>query len=282
MDKYIYWSDPHLAGPPAALQSLRSLRAAGGKITAKLVMKEEKEGLKSWETSLNFALELSNRTRPHHIPDVSDARKCLSDRGHSKGNSVMRQPLKSLHEVMEQDKRHGYFAVMDPETGEGRPFTLEYLHNRIQAIQLIEAVPTEVREQFDIVLNLLLYSWFVYDFSSSALMLANATVEMALNLKCEKETGGKSRRRPGLKKLLQQAVKSGWIVDGDFSHLDETKYSPNGTKYCKSLPRVLPDLRNSLAHGSSFLSPPVAVVGMVDINAHVINALFKHAPKVTR
>ena len=187
----------------------------------------------------------------------------------------MRQPLKSLHEVMEQDKRNEYFVVMNPETGEGRPFTLEYLHNRIQAIQLIEAVPNGVREQFDIVLNLLLYSWFVYDFSTSALMMANATVEMALNLKCEEETGHKSRRRPGLKKLLQQAVKSGWIVDGDFSHLDENKYIPNGTKYCKSLPDILPSLRNSLAHGSSFLSPPMAVVGMVDISAHVINAIFK-------
>ena len=98
---------------------------------------------------------------------------------------------------------------------------------------------------------------------------------MALNLKCEEETGHKSRRRPGLRKLLQHAVKSGWIVDGDFSHLDEAKYIPNDTKYCKSLPGVLPGLRNSLAHGSSFLTTPIEVVGMVDINAHVINALFK-------
>lgn len=198
----------------------------------------------------------------------------------SKVTLFMRQPLKSLHEVMEQDKRNESFVVVNPETGGERPFTLEELYNRIQAIQLTEAVPIEVREQFDIVLNLLLYSWFVYDFSTSALMLANATVEMALNLKYEEEMGGKSRRRPRLRKLLQQAVKSGWIVDGDFSHLDEAKYSPNGTKYCKPLPDILPSLRNSLAHGSSFLSPPMAVVRMVDTNAHVINALFKHAPKV--
>ncbi len=112
-------------------------------------------------------------------------------------------------------------------------------------------------------------------------MLANATVEMALNLKCEKETGVKSSRSPGLKKLLKHAVKSDWIVDGDFSHLDEAKYCPNGTKYCKTLPDVLPDLRNSLAHGSSFLTIPMNAVGMVDINAHVINALFKHTPNVT-
>lgn len=193
----------------------------------------------------------------------------------------MRQHLKPLHEVLETDTRNSYFVVMNLETGEKRPVTLEDLHSDIREILLIESVPVEIREQFDTVLNLLLYSWFVYEFSSSALMLANATVEMALNIRLEKETGVKSNKRRGLKKLLKRAVNSGWIVDGDFSHLDETKYSPNGTQYCDSLLNSLPDLRNSLAHGSSFLGTPTQIASMVDINAHVINSLFKQVPKET-
>ena len=190
----------------------------------------------------------------------------------------MRQPLKSLQEVMEPDRRNGSLVIRNPETGEERHLTLEDLHNYLRAIHLDEAVPIKVRGQFDIVLNLLLYSWFVYDFSSSALLLANATLEMALKLRCEQETVAKSMRHPGLKALLQHAIESDWIVDGDFSHLDETEYDPHGQEFSKTLPDFLPYLRNSLAHGSSFLSTPTEIIGFVDIKAHVINAIFKHAP----
>lgn len=186
----------------------------------------------------------------------------------------MRQPLKPIHEIMERDQRNWGFVILNTETGDERPYTLEDLHSDIRKVKLSRSVPKKIREQFDIVLNLMLYSWFVYDFSSSAFMLANATVEMALIHRCEEEDGVKIKRSPGLRKMLKRAVNSGWIVDGDFSHLDQSKHDPKGTKYCKTLPKVMSCLRNSLAHGSSFLSSPMQIVGTVDINAHLINALF--------
>ena len=142
----------------------------------------------------------------------------------------------------------------------------------------MEAVPGAVREQFDTVLNLVLYSWFVYEFSSSALMLANATVEKALVRRYEKENGVRPKRGWGLRKLLAEAVESGWIVDGDFSHPDGSRFDPEGNEYCKTLSHAVPDLRNSLAHGSGFLSSPMQIVGMIEINARLINALFKQVP----
>ena len=126
----------------------------------------------------------------------------------------MRQTLKPLHEVMERDKRNWSFVVKSSETGEERPYTLEDLHNDIQGIQLVDGVPVTVREQFDIVLNLLLYSWFVYDFSSSAFMLSNATVEMALTYRYEKGNRVKSKRSPGLRNCSEElSISAGlWMV----------------------------------------------------------------------
>ena len=78
----------------------------------------------------------------------------------------MRQPLKQPHEMFDPDPRSDSFARPDA-TGPHLK-TIEEHYRDVAAIQLSEQVPEEIRDQFDTVRNLYLYSWYVYDFTVAA------------------------------------------------------------------------------------------------------------------
>ena len=82
----------------------------------------------------------------------------------------MRQPLKQLNEIFDPDIRSTSFVRHDA-VGDHRK-TLEHHYADILAIQLSDGVPERIRDEFDTVRNLYLYSWYVYDFTVPATLYA--------------------------------------------------------------------------------------------------------------
>ena len=115
--------------------------------------------------------------------------------------------LKPLPEVCNPDKRQQAFVVMHTITGVIRPRTLEDHYAAIQKFSLSEFVPKDIKTHFETARNLLLYSWFVFRFNSVAEMQAYVSVEFALR----ERIGNAAGKNPGMKRLLDYAIKSGLI-----------------------------------------------------------------------
>ena len=192
------------------------------------------------------------------------------------------EQIKTLDNVCLPDVRQNCFAVFDANTGSMRKQKLEDFHCRAESISLHEGVPEEIRNHFQTARNLIIYSWFYYPFNVTARMSAYISVEFALRIK----TGD---RKSHFSQLMKMAVNSGWISDKDFSvpmrRLESVQRMNEGAppefhvpeptlerEYCDVLAKSFPSLRNSLAHGSSFLSNDGAFA--VRICAELINQLF--------
>jgi hypothetical protein len=157
---------------------------------------------------------------------------------------------------------------------------------------LCDRVPLNVRQLFETAKNVSLYSWFVYRFHQVAELVAFSALELALRERAghAENSPPTHTRTPGLKELLVQAKKDRWIKTEDFPSLRNMAIEraksvqifpflqkqgissepivpppePSDEEIADSLrdidvPQILidtaPQLRNSLAHGSSRLSP---------------------------
>ena len=88
----------------------------------------------------------------------------------------MRQRLKRLNEIFEPDDRSRSFARYDAVGRHSK--TLEDHHADISAIRLSDDVPEAIRDEFDTIRNLYLYSWYVYDFTVPAILYSYALVHL--------------------------------------------------------------------------------------------------------
>ena len=179
----------------------------------------------------------------------------------------MRQPLKQLNEIFDPDRRSTSFVRHD--AARRHPKTLEHHHADILAIQVSEGVPESIRDEFDTVRNLYLYSWYVYDFTVPATLYAHALIEKAIKEKCRRSKVSLNKIQ-GLRKLLTLSIDQRWLVNSDFPFaLELTRkeivsaandsepptirsvplYCPTGTDYCDHLAKFLPEIRNMGAHG---------------------------------
>src|SRR6266581_2777097 len=86
--------------------------------------------------------------------------------------------LKPLNEALMPGPRLEFLA-MESETGI-RPFELADMHVRLSGIKLISEVPDSVRRQLETARNLMLYTWFVFEFQTVAEMQAYAALELGL------------------------------------------------------------------------------------------------------
>jgi hypothetical protein len=150
----------------------------------------------------------------------------------------------------------------------GTRLTLESLYESLDRIRLIESVPEEIRSQFNITKNLIIYSWFSYSLDPVAQLKTFILMEHALKIKCGKETWP-------LPKMIKKAISRGWIKDSGFSHVAVDPNDPS--KYVRKMVEILPGLRNSAAHGSSSLSQNA--VGHLKICSEWVNQLFGHETK---
>lgn len=185
--------------------------------------------------------------------------------------------LEPLAELMVPDARQLSFGYMNARTGECRKRTLEDHYSRIAALSLHDAAPAAVREHFETARNLMVYSWFVYEFIMVAEFHTSASLELAL-----RERLGRTDRRsaPGLRGLLREAIDRGLVRDDGVRPLPDGALTPpnhsqpvgDPQEYVKTLVDAVSAIRNELAHGSSMLWP--GGYSGLRITAALINQLF--------
>jgi hypothetical protein len=145
----------------------------------------------------------------------------------------------------------------------GYVISLPKLHAALASIELHEGVPRDVQGQFNVARNMALYTYFHYAMAPEVQMKTYSVTELALK-----------RRFPHMAKktlapLLREAVTQELLNDAGFRHLG----SPDPlNSYSRSLAVVLPELRNSSAHGSTALMPDC--IGHIEKCADLINQLF--------
>jgi hypothetical protein len=191
----------------------------------------------------------------------------------------LQDPLKPLSEVDKPDPRHAQMLLKLPD-----------IHESLSAIVLSERVPINVRQLFETAKNVALYSWFVYRFHPVAELVAYSALELALKERAGFSEWAEPRKgQPrGLGRLLELARDNGWLRTVDFLFVremavarardvqvrlalqgaisdddipvpeptaDEIDAAMREIDYVQILIRTVPYLRNTLAHGSSTLSP---------------------------
>lgn len=168
------------------------------------------------------------------------------------------EKFKSLDEIQRMDMTHLHFGQIT-----GRVPNLEKCHKALSEIELHAGVPEDVRGQFNVARNMALYQYFMYALAPEVQMKTFSVIELALRRRLE------PANRSGLASLLRKAVELGLLKDEGFRHLDPPD---PGNGFSRSLPEVLPKLRNALAHGSTDLTPDC--IGHVEKCADLVNQLF--------
>ncbi|MCD6706358.1 MAG: hypothetical protein LT080_07895 [Thiobacillus sp.] len=100
------------------------------------------------------------------------------------------------------------------EHGFGR--SLDSHHGTVSALVLNDGVPDNIRIQFETTKNLYLYAWFVYRFYPVAELHAHTCLELALRTRFADESSRSGKPRPGLRQLLERAVKDGILKSENF------------------------------------------------------------------
>ncbi|HZQ71706.1 MAG TPA: hypothetical protein VFB08_02220 [Burkholderiales bacterium] len=201
----------------------------------------------------------------------------MNDAGAAVGTTAMEE-LKPLQELFDADFRSA-----------ARGFTVEVLYGIAQRYELGPAVPENVRHQFEIARHAYIYSALYTPLCAAAELYAALAVEHALRLRHRALKGvGPTNNEPGLKHLLRLAIAEGWIADEgfDFEHL-ELVLTEEGIEQ-REVPlerrqrptdivlEVLPDLRNSLAHGQPTMRMEFVSTALQRA-AEIINQLFPSA-----
>jgi hypothetical protein len=200
--------------------------------------------------------------------------------------------LKPLNEALLPDPRFKFFRIGSDDFM--RSFELADLHERINLSKLDAAVPEAVRRQFETAKNLMLYSWFIFEFHTIAELHAYASLEFALRTRFP--DAKRKRMRKGrevlepltLGPLLRMAVKEGVIVAETLPAWERAKsvsewyqkrYDlPSGaqrtsTEWLQLIIEHIPTFRNTLAHGNPQLYLE-ASFRQLETCADLINQLF--------
>lgn len=174
--------------------------------------------------------------------------------------------LKPLDQVTVPDRVHRVFV----KANTGEPIGLDYYHAELRELMLPAHVPERIRREFDLARNLLLYCWFVYDFSSAAMAQAFGAVEAAIRKRVKQE-GLEPDKRRGLSQLLRIALERGWLRPEEFWHLREQGVTGAGAEQgLLHLVETLPRFRNAFAHGDGPLFDPMEVVFFLGIAHDII------------
>jgi hypothetical protein len=143
--------------------------------------------------------------------------------------------------------------------------TLEKHVTHINGILLNDNVPKEIKEQFDTVKELLLFSWFRHRFETIALLQAIATLEFTLRYKLY---GDGRKEGPNLTQLLDIAITKKWLIDKGFTKSNSFEQQINKN----NLPKLLAKTRNSIAHGKPYAITQTYF--LINIVVDAINQLF--------
>ncbi|MDX1442693.1 MAG: hypothetical protein R3270_02820, partial [Gammaproteobacteria bacterium] len=116
--------------------------------------------------------------------------------------------LKPFKEMFSFDERQEAFVGTPRE-----------IHAQIEAIELDEKVPDEIRETFDLARNLGLYSMAVYGFNRITPLIGFIALEQALKEVAKRRAPElfSKNRNPMLRELLDHALREGWISEDKIS-----------------------------------------------------------------
>jgi hypothetical protein len=135
--------------------------------------------------------------------------------------------LKPLNEALLPDSRFQFLVIESDNFS--RPFELADLHERLTLSKISLSVPETVRRQFETAKNLVLYSWFVFEFHTIGELHAYASLEFALrtrfpDAKQKRIRKGKEVMEPlTLGPLLQLAIKERAIIAETLPAWERTK-----------------------------------------------------------
>jgi len=202
--------------------------------------------------------------------------------------------LKPLDQVALPDPRfeHEHIFVRRHEPG---PYQLADLHERLSTWPPAAGVPEKVRVQIETARNLMLYTWYVFEFQTMAEMQGYAALEFALRERLGNPTREILRKNQikvvplMLAELLAKALRDGLIVPEKLpsfawvkhqraylanlcGHPHESKTAEDWFNFVKSR---LPDSRNHLAHGNPKLWWTESF-SQVELCCDIINALFSN------
>ncbi len=121
---------------------------------------------------------------------------------------------------------------------------LEKMHAYLSKETLNEEVPEVIKGQFNVAKNMALYTYYFYALAPEVHLKTYAIIEHAIKLKAKPE------KRLMLRALIKLAVNNGWVTDAGFRHIESPSQD---NEWCRAMIDVIPDLRNSQAHGSSML-----------------------------
>lgn len=150
------------------------------------------------------------------------------------------EELKSLNQLTEMDGKHNLMGAVC-----GSIPNLKEMHTYLSTETLNDEVPNEIKGQFNVAKNMALYSYYFYALAPEVHLKTYTIIEYAIKLKAKPE------KKLMLKALIKLAVNQGWVTDAGFRHLNNPS---SNNQWCKSMIDVIPNLRNSQAHGSNMLA----------------------------
>ena len=206
--------------------------------------------------------------------------------------------LKPLDELTLPDPRIGWEPLFQGIDDSAK--VLE-IHERINKYSSLHtSVPESIKSQFEIARNLMLYTYFVFEFQTQAELQAYAALEYALRERLGRPTrdgkSGKVAKPLMLRALLEKAVAENliqpetlpsWTWANDrrkwFAENYGHPYVPlTGKDWLEDILKLVTDLRNHIAHGNPHLYLPNSF-NQIELCADIINALFSnrsvHEPK---
>lgn len=172
--------------------------------------------------------------------------------------------MKAIADILQPDVRNQTLVSVDVG-GRVRPTTVDDGYPNLLQLELSPNVPENVRKQFDVCRDLMLYGWFVCEFYAVAAHQALVCLEFALR---EKHPVTKTDRKghvryQGLKAHLDHAKELGYFAHD--AQLDEV---------LKFLPRI----RNGEAHGGETALNFALAEGVLTPVRNIINAIYEREP----
>lgn len=156
------------------------------------------------------------------------------------------EELKPLAEITAPDIRSTIWVSVDKKTGEESRVTLKDHYNSVSNFKLKKSVPDNIRSHFATAKNLLLYTWYSYDFYPVAELHVLTTLEYALREKIgEKGLKAlkKNKKGQGLHAYIGCAVEKCWIKNEDFSAYHRAPLLKAESEYAHKKFREMEDLK---------------------------------------
>ena len=132
------------------------------------------------------------------------------------------------------------------------------LHHTLSAMVCVESVPVHIRQNIELSKNLLLYSTYVFDFTTAAVHYAQIALEASLR----RALGKSEECRDNLDAMLKEAASRSMLTIVDHEHILATGFVSGA--------------RNGLAHGKEgrIVLNQALAIPFVQTILEAINVLF--------